>query len=161
MQAEKKPAMKKYKTRKIQYKELIEINDCKIKIYTISKVGEFNHPIFYRNVINELPKWLNMENSFDSTNDKVGFLILHSGSEGIFSLINWWVGKNMLNTNIFMTSPEKPTEFEKISGDGLAPCIWELEIINHERVSWTNNILKKEPKPQFESYLNDVINKEI
>jgi hypothetical protein len=23
------------------------------------------------------------------------------------------------------------------------------------------NILKKEPKPQFESYLNDVINKEI
>ena len=40
-------------------------------------------------------------------------------------MMNWWVGKNMLNTNIFMTNPNKPSEFEKISGDGLALCIWE------------------------------------
>jgi hypothetical protein len=67
----------------------------------------------------------------------------------------------MLNTNIFITSPQKPCEFKKISGDGLAPCIWELEIINHESVSWTRNILKKEPKPQFVKYLKDVINKKV
>jgi hypothetical protein len=48
--------MQEYKTRKIQFKELIQFNDWKIKIYTISKINEFNHPIFYRNVINELPK---------------------------------------------------------------------------------------------------------
>jgi len=153
--------MEEYRTRKILFKELIEINDWKIKIYTISKTGEFNHPIFYRNVIEELPKWLKLKNSFDSTNDKIAFLILHSGTEGIFSLINWWVGKNMLNINIFMTNLEKQNEFIKISGDGLAPCIWELEIINHERISWTNNILKKEPYPKYENYLKDVISKEI
>ena len=115
--------MKKYKTRKIQYKELIEINDWKIKIYTISKVGEFNHPIFYRNVINELPKWLNMQNSFDSTNDKVGFLILHSGSEGIFSLINWWVGKNMLKTKSINHEINK---FQAGRGGLLGPS-WTLQ----------------------------------
>ena len=36
------------------------------------------------------------------------------------------------STEAFMvdiTNPEQPWEFTKISGDGLAPCIWELEII--------------------------------
>lgn len=160
MQAEK-TRMEEYKTRKIHFKEIFEINDWKIKIYTISKIGEFSHPVFYQNVINELPDWLKLKNSFDASNDKIAFLILHSGTEGIFSLINWWVGKNMLNTNIFMSSQKKPNEFIKISGDGLAPCIWELEIINHERISWTNNILKQEPNPNYEKYLKDVISKEI
>lgn len=153
--------MEKYKTRKIQFKELVEINDWKIKIYTISKVGEFNHDIFYQNVLKELPEWLKMDNGFDSSNDKISFLILHSGNEGIFSLINWWVGINMLNTNIFISSPEKPTEFKKISGNGLSPCVWELEIINHERISWTNNVLKQFQNPKYQKYLNDVINTEI
>ena len=153
--------MEKYKTRKIQFKEQITIDDWRVKIYTISKVGDFNHPSFYRNVLDELPEWLKLKNSFDSSNDKIAFLILHAGTEGIFSLINWWVGKNMLNTNIFLTSPEQPNEFNKISGDGIAPCIWELEIINHERISWTNNILKNETKPNYENYLNDVISIEV
>ena len=74
-----------------------------------------------------------MENSFNSSNEKIGFLILHSGTEGIFSLINWWVGENMLNTHIFLTAPKKPMDFTQISGNGLAPCIWELEVIYHER----------------------------
>ena len=102
-----------------------------------------------------------MKNGFDSSNDKIAFLILHSGTEGIFSLINWWVGKNMLNTNIFITKPEGPADFTKISGDGLAPCIWELEVINHERISWTNNTLKQQDDARFERYLNDVISIEI
>ena len=67
----------------------------------------------------------------------------------------------MLNTNIFFTKPENPNEFQKISGDGLAPCIWELEIINHERISWTNNVLKNPENPKYKEYLRDVMNKEI
>ena len=114
--------MEKYKTRKIQFRELIEINGWKIKIYTISKSGDFNHKLFYQNVLEELPEWLVEDNGFDSSNDKIAFLILHSGAEGIFSLINWWVGKNMLNTHIFISLPEKPTEYRRISGNGLAPC---------------------------------------
>jgi hypothetical protein len=43
----------------------------------------------------------------------------------------------------------------------LAPCVWELEIINHERTSWTKNILKKAAKPEYGNYLKEVINIEI
>lgn len=153
--------MENYKPRYISFKELVKIDDWLIKVYTISKTGEFDHPVFYKNVIAQLPDWLSKKNSFDSSNDKIGFLILHAGSEGIFSIINWWVGKNMLNTNIFITNPEQPWEFTKISGDGLAPCIWELEVINHERISWMNHVLKKNSNPLYDRYVNDTISLEI
>ncbi|MBU2649761.1 MAG: hypothetical protein KKA81_02395 [Bacteroidetes bacterium] len=153
--------MRTYKPRRIEFKEVFEINDWKIKIYMITKLVEFNHPEFYKNVKAEIPKWLKMENSFNSENDKIGFLIIHSGTEGIFSVINWWVGINMLNTHIFLTRIEQLDKFEKISGDGLAPCIWELEVINHERISWISNILKQEPMIDYQDYLEDVFNREI
>lgn len=147
----------KYKARHIQFKEVFEVNDWRIKMYTISKQGDFDVPVLYKNAKARLPEWLDMNNSFDATNDKIGFLILHAGTEGIFSIINWWVGGNMLNTHIFISSPKQPSKFTKISGDGLSPCIWELEVINHERISWTNNILKA-AIPDFSAYLNEVYN---
>ena len=150
--------MKKYQARNIEFKETIEIEDWSIKIYTITKDGNFNHPVFYEQVKSQLPEWLLMENSFNSHNYKVGFLILHSATEGIFSLINWWIGENMLNSHIFMTDLKEPENFTKISGDGLVSCVWELEIMNHERISWLNNILKQAPNPNYPAYLDDVYN---
>ncbi|MEM1001975.1 MAG: hypothetical protein AAGH46_04930 [Bacteroidota bacterium] len=150
-----------YKARVIKFKELISINDWKIKVYTISKNKNFNQPIFYKNVLEKLPEWLLMENSFNATNDKIGFLILHEGTEGLFSLINWWVGKNMLNTHIFLTDLKHLNKFKTLSGDGLAPCIWELEIINHERLSWIANVLKMDKNPDYIKYIADTLDCEM
>ncbi len=153
--------MSAYKERSIRFCDLVEVNDWKVKIYTISKEGDFNNESFIRNVIKKLPDWLELKNGFDDSNDKIAFLILHSGTEGIFSLINWWVGTNMLNTHIFFSNHDDQENFKMISGTGLAPCIWELEVINHERVSWTKNILKASENPNLEKYLSDVINMDI
>lgn len=146
--------MKIYKPRIIEYHELILIDNWQLKVYTIVKDGTFEYPEFYANVQLQLPNWLSLDNSFNSNHNSLGFLILHAGTEGIFSLINWWVGDNMLNTHIFKTDYKNLNRFDKISGDGLAPCIWELEIINHERLSWINQVLKKPKNPDFREYLD-------
>ncbi len=67
----------------------------------------------------------------------------------------------MLNTNIFISNSENPFKFERISGNGLALCVWELEVINHERLSWTNNVLKQYSMPKYKKYSVDVINIKI
>lgn len=152
--------MGNYQSRKISFQEVIKLNDWHIKVYTIAKNDTFDNTEFYKSVLKEVPKWLSMKNGFDSSNDKIAFLILHSGKEGIFSLINWWVGKNMLNTHIFFSEYHQTADFKLISGNGLAPCVWELEIINNERISWTSNILKAS-EPDYATYLNDVINLEL
>lgn len=146
--------MQSYQARKIEFKGYLSIDNWQLKVYTIVKDGTFEYPEFYANVQLQLPNWLSLDNSFNSNHNSVGFLILHAGTEGIFSLINWWVGDNMLNTHIFKTDYNNLNRFDKISGDGLAPCIWELEIINHERLSWINQVLKKPKEPDFQEYLN-------
>ncbi len=151
--------MTAYKPRKIKFEEHFETDGWTIKIYTIAKLGEFNHPEVYANAKAQLPTWLKLTNGFNSGHNNIGFLILHAGTEGVFSIINWWIGNNMLNTNIYKTDFETQDQFEKISGNGLAPCVWELEVINHERVAWTNHILKKAPQPDYKTYLNTTFNK--
>ena len=153
--------MQPYKTRHIKFKETISVNDWNVKIYSISKTDDFNNEPFYKNVLQQLPEWLSMENSFNTSHNGMAFLILHEGTEGIFSLMNWWVGENMLNTNIFITDHQQLNVFKKISGNGLAPCIWELEIINHERLSWMSHVLKQYENPDYESYLTHTIDCEI
>lgn len=150
--------MSTYEARTIRYLETVTSNDWKIKVYTISKTADFNHPAFYQSVKAALPEWLLMENRFNSNHNKVGFLILHAATEGIFSLINWWVGENMLHSHIFLTSFDSPGTFQKISGDGLMACVWELEIMNHERNSWIRHVLKKMPDPDYARYLEDTVN---
>ncbi len=147
--------MNTYQKRHLAFKEVLSIGDWQVKVYTISKTSAFDHPIFYKNVLAQLPQWLQMKNSFDASNDKIAFLIIHAGTEGIFSLINWWVGSNMLNTHIFITPPDNPISFDKISGDGLFACIWELLIINHESVAWRKHILEPYPKSNYAAYLAD------
>lgn len=153
--------MNKYETREIKFKEIIKIDEWRVKIYTISKDIHFKANETYQNALIKLPEWLGKRNSFDSSNDKIAFLIIHSGTEGVFSIINWWVGGNMLNTHIFISTHPEPDRFKLISGDGLSPCIWELEVIDHERRSWIKNILKKPDLPDYEEYLNDNYNGKI
>lgn len=147
-----------YRSREIKFRKLVKIEDWSVKLYTISKNTELESHLDLDPVIAQLPEWLALKNSFDATHEHIAFLIIHSGTEGVFSILNWWVGKNMLNTHIFFSDPNHPEKFQLISGDGLAPCIWELEVINHERNSWIANVLKKPDIPDYEQYLNDDFN---
>ena len=153
--------MDAYEPRTIAFRELVTASDWTFKVYTISKPVHTDYSDVYKQMTIRLPEWITWQNSFDATNDKVGFVIIHAATEGIFTIVNWWVGKNMLNTHIFITRPERPDEFEKVSGDGLGPCVWELEVMNHERVSWMNNIMKQPSHPRLDAYLNDTISTEI
>lgn len=152
--------MREYQKRNIRFKEIIEINDWKIKVYTISEEDKFYSPTAYKNTVNELRNWLELKNSFDATDYRLGFLILHSGADGLYILINWWVSENILNNHIFFTNKENQKDFKKISGDGLVACIWELEIMNHERLSWITHVLKPN-EPDYKSYLYDTINTKV
>jgi len=152
-----KTEMTQYEPRYINHKATVTAGDWRVKVYTVSKTIEFEQPQFYSQVMDKLTHWLELENSFDSSHEHMAFLILHDATEGIFSIVNWWVGKNMLNTHVFLTPHHSPTEFNQISGDGLLACVWELEVIDHERRSWIDNVLKQGDSPDYWTYMSDVI----
>ena len=146
-----------YKKRNIHFKELISFSAWSIKAYTISE-NEFASWVTYDAAKKLLPIWVEQLNSFNPKHENISFIILHEGSEGVFILVNTWVGNNMLQTHIFLSKYEDPTHFEKISGDGLSACVWEFEVMNHERNAWTQYVLKNADKPDYKSYLNDTLN---
>jgi hypothetical protein len=146
-----------YQARNIKFAEILKWNDWRIKSYTISEKDVFSSFRTYRTAVDQLPDWLVQLNSFNPSHENMAFLIVHEASEGIFSLINTWVGNNMLQTHIFLAGYDDPESFTKISGDGLFACVWELEIIQHERISWISNILKKPKNPDYENYLKDTL----
>lgn len=150
--------MHTYKERSIRFLEISDFNDWKVKIYVIQKEESEIPRDTIERIKREIPSWLKMENSFNSSHVHLAFLVIHFGTEGIFSIINWWVGGEMLNTHVFLTPYDNHNIFNQISGDGLAPCIWELEVINHERIALITHILKKMPNPDYDGYLSDVTN---
>ncbi len=150
--------MSRYKERYIRFQRLLPIGDWQVKLYTISKTPDFRPTEVLKHLQHQLADWLKLENGFNAEHDHIAFLIVHAGTEGIFSLLNWWVGSNMLNTHIFFTPYEHLSKFERISGEGLAPCIWELEVIEHERQALIKHILKAE-KADFDAYLADSFSK--
>jgi hypothetical protein len=151
----------KYKQRHIRFKEYLSVEDWQLKVYTISENEDYDFAPFYEKVKTKLSTWLELENGFNSKHYNIGFLILHAASEGVFSILNWWLDGYMINTNVFLSAHNDPSDIMKISGAGLGPCVWELEVINFERVAWTNHVLKKLPKPDFETYLASIISKTL
>ena len=149
-----------YQKRKIAFRELLNINDWKVKSYTITKNNFFQAESVYKNTLKLLPEWLEMENSFNAKHDNAAFLIFHEATEGVFILVNWWVGQNMLNSHVFVVRHGRPGVPEKISGDGLVACVWEMEVMNHERMAWLNHMMKP-MMPSFANYLKDTITTEL
>ncbi len=145
-----------FKSRYINFKEVVSLGEWRIKTYTISKNETFNAHAAYSNAVGNLPDWLTQMNSFAPGHENMAFLVVHEGTEGVFSLINTWVGDNMLQTHIFLSMHDDPETFTKISGDGISACVWELEVIYHEQKAWIEHILKKSGSPDdYQSYLND------
>jgi len=147
-----------YKPRKIEFQKTIEIDNCKVKVYTITNRLEFESTQILENSLNKLPNWiLDIENSSLPTYN-IAFLIVHEAREGVLILLNWWTGENMIETKVYFANFENPQEINVYPYYPKAlVCIWELEIFAHERKAWIEHVLLQATNPDFENYLNDYL----
>lgn len=149
--------MKKFTPRPIRFIEIFKVNNWKIKIYSICydnvKVATTNIDLAKQN----LDKWLAKSTDYDLENYKIATLILHEFDGDCYAIINWWTDENMLQHFVYLSDNKDIINYKLYSEKGIITCVWELEILWHERNSWINHILKNE-KPDFESYLNEQLN---
>lgn len=147
--------MDKYKPRQATFLKIHEAGDWRVKIYTLTQHEQFTSYDILDRVLDMIPAWIKNGGNQDLSNYKIATLIVHEANEGIFSILNWWVDENMLQNQVYLTSPEESAGFESISDSGIAFCVWELAIVWHERNAWIKHVLKNPEKPQFEAYLTD------
>ena len=149
-----------YKSRPIRFFELADIDGWKVKVYSISAKDQY------------VPEWLVREgktialkhlNEAAEQQDGYGMavLILHEGADGNYILIDWWFGENMLRNHVYASTSNKPHDFNYITLEGVAYCVWELEVMHFERKAWIEAILSQATSLDIEGYLLAQLNVDI
>ncbi|OLT26506.1 hypothetical protein BJF83_21090 [Nocardiopsis sp. CNR-923] len=59
-------------------------------------------------------------------------LIVHAGGDGDYVLVHTWIEGNLSDLGIFTGPAERP-DLLRPARAGLAPCVWEAEVLAHER----------------------------
>jgi len=149
----------KYKPRKISFNDWVTINDWVVKIYTITMKNKFNSHSILSNIKKQIPQWLNTIEQSNLPVYKQAFVIVHEAREGVWILLNWWTGGEMIETKVYFSDYQQP----KVISDSPYQtnsllCVWELEVFAHERKSWIQNILENANVPDFDNYKIDVLN---
>ena len=82
----------------------------------------------------------------------VGFAIMHQGATGDYFVLSWWANENELPTRVFVRAGDgwRPAR------DGESFCVWDLEIMWHEREAYVRAMLTR-GGAGIEGYLRDAI----
>lgn len=146
-----------YKPRKIEFCQIVNVNSWQVKIYTFTFRKQFQANEVLENALSKLSEWLELSKTLDFETYKIAFLMVHEGRDGVWVILNWWTGENMLRSVTFSASKAMPAEFVLTPKEGGMVCVWELEVVDFERKMWIEHILKKAETPDFARYLNETL----
>ena len=151
------PLKQPYEARPIRFIELYQHQDWTIKLYSISVLAERVSEKHLVLVKENIGKWLENSTLYNMETYRLATLIVHEGREGCFAVLNWWIGENMIQNYAYLL-PYGKNSFDCVSTNGLTMCVWEMEVMFHERNAWVQHVMQKHDKPDVESYLNAQLN---
>ena len=151
---------KKYKQRPIRFIEIWQINGWTIKVYGISCRSEYPKK---SNIIDTAKiialKQLNTI-TVKSEVYELGFIIVHEAKDGLFVVVDYWTGENMLCNHAYLYN-HTTQSVNYLTPTGLTACVWEIRVINFERNAWVKFILSNPNGPNVSGYLNTTLNEDI
>ncbi|MEM1125763.1 MAG: hypothetical protein AAGI71_03855 [Bacteroidota bacterium] len=145
-----------YVPRRIAFREVRRVGDWAVKLYTITNRPAFSAEATVEAVGWALPHWLERAEASPLPVYRVAFLIVHEAREGLWILLCWWAGGEMVETVVHFASHDVPAHLKPSPHEGSLVCVWELEVMLHERRAWIEHVLR--PAPDLPAYLNDVLN---
>ena len=150
-----------YKPRIIDFRELVRVDDWRVKVYTITKEKRFSSFGTLECIKMELPRMLQVAQYSNLPTYKIAFLMVHEAREGVLILLTWWTGGEMVESKIFFSDYATPNKIEPSPFKNKAlVCIWELEVFAHERKAWIEHVLSKAKNPDINAYLNSHLKQE-
>jgi hypothetical protein len=84
---------------------------------------------------------------------QAGFVIIHRGHDAMWLMVHVW--KSDILTQFAYQAPlSNPIDFIPLRSDGQCSCVWELEVIKHERDAWVRCAMGSDDLA-IETYWND------
>jgi hypothetical protein len=82
----------------------------------------------------------------------VGFFIAHTGRGVHYAVLGWWDNENELPIRLFVREFGDNTEWRAGTG-AESVCVWDIQVIAHERDVYVAQVLSKPDQPDLEGYL--------
>ncbi|HEY2786694.1 MAG TPA: hypothetical protein VGJ05_17160 [Fimbriiglobus sp.] len=89
----------------------------------------------------------------DAGRPGVGFVVLHQGRTADYLVLGWWDRENELPLRVFVRDG---TAWRPAIG-GESVCVWDLQVIWHERETYVATLLGGSISEAVDAYLNDTI----
>lgn len=81
----------------------------------------------------------------------VGFVIAHQGATGDYVVLAWWDNENELPVRVLVRRPGGQWRNAETTE---SVCVWDLEIIWHERQAWVETVLATGDPTERNTYLS-------
>lgn len=84
------------------------------------------------------------ESGSDEGFERLGFTVIHRGTEGLWLLLFWWHG-DILCSRLFRADPNAGEPVFEIEPRPFVACVWELVVVHHEHAAWVETMMRGAP----------------
>lgn len=78
--------------------------------------------------------------------ERLGFVIVHRGEEGLWLPLFWWHG-DILCSRLFRADPQAEEPVFTPVAEPFVACVWELVVVQHETAAWAGTLMGTDPDP--------------
>lgn len=129
-----------YTPRRIRFHGVRQAGDWQLKLYSVTVDGS-------------PPEWRVFEPAVNLATDGLpspakapgrpglGFLIAHAGRGAWYTVLCWWDRENELPIRVWVADQDSEAPRWRPARDSESVCVWDLEIIWHEREAWVRTLL--------------------
>jgi hypothetical protein len=97
----------------------------------------------------------------DTDGHGVGWVTVHDARDGVFVLVDWWGGENMIYQRLWYGAADLPIVLTPGDRDAPVMCVWELAIAAAERRAWIDCVLANRAGPDLERYLAERVSDDL
>jgi hypothetical protein len=159
-----------YHPRHIRFERLAHLAFGTLKVYTISLDQEPVDPSAITSALRVVADHLSAPRTpihaagiawHDIPAHGAGSLIVHRAVDATFVLLDWWVGFNMLRHRVWAAPNDAPLTLQSIDETGIAMCVWELAVVQHERAAWLRHVLTPDSAGRLDDYFADTLTADL
>lgn len=135
-----------YRTRRVSYRGLQQVGGFHIKYYEIEP-DDAEAPItapLREEMAAELPG-LVAQVELSGHHHGEAYLLLHKSNTNTWLIFDWWAHGEVVCRILKRKLAEGP--FHTVTTGHLSACVWESQVIEHERRAWVETMLTLTPDP--------------
>jgi hypothetical protein len=148
-----------YKPRHVCFIRREDVEGWQLKLYGIAVNGQKPRPDFVA-ATRDLAAQVLPQPPAGDDHYGVGFAIAHDARFVGIALVYWWKSENELHQRIYVSPRDDPAAFTQVENQP-AGCVWELEVVNFERLAWLEDVLSNPSGPDIDAYLERSFSRDV